>query len=720
MTKIPDFSKLAFAPAATAGSVADEPWMTPEEIPVKPLYTASDLVGIDFLDSYPGIAPFVRGPYPTMYVNQPWTIRQYAGFSTAEDSNAFYRRNLAAGQKGLSVAFDLATHRGYDSDHPRVAGDVGMAGVAIDSIYDMRTLFSGIPLDQMSVSMTMNGAVLPVLALYIVAAEEQGVSQDKLSGTIQNDILKEFMVRNTYIYPPKDSMRIISDIFAYTSKHMPKFNSISISGYHMQEAGATQDLELAYTLADGVEYIRAGIAAGLTVDQFAPRLSFFWAVGMNFFMEVAKLRAARLLWARLVKQFEPKSEKSLPLRTHCQTSGWSLTAQDVFNNVVRTTIEAMAATQGHTQSLHTNALDEALALPTDFSARIARNTQLFLQQESGTTRIIDPWGGSYYVERLTQDLAERAWAHIEEVEKLGGMAKAIDAGIPKLRIEEAAAKAQARIDSGRQAVIGVNKYKLADEKPIDVLKVDNSAVRGQQIEKLKRLRAERNETQVQAALKALSDGAKGDGNLLALAIEAARAKATVGEISLALEKVFNRHVASIRTIKGVYRREAGSEVEIIDRVDAMTRAFAENEGRKPRILVAKVGQDGHDRGQKVISSAFGDLGFEVDIGPLFATPEEAVRQAVENNVHVIGVSSLAAGHLTLVPEVKAALEKAGRGDIMIVVGGVIPPQDFEALRQSGASAIFPPGTVIAEAAEQILDELNARLGYAQKDRPAAE
>ena len=721
MTKIPDFSKIAFAPAATAAlSASAEPWMTPEEIPVKPIYGASDLAGIDFLDSYPGIAPFVRGPYPTMYVNQPWTIRQYAGFSTAEDSNAFYRRNLAAGQKGLSVAFDLATHRGYDSDHPRVAGDVGMAGVAIDSIYDMRTLFSGIPLDQMSVSMTMNGAVLPVLALYIVAAEEQGVSQDKLSGTIQNDILKEFMVRNTYIYPPKDSMRIISDIFAYTSKHMPKFNSISISGYHMQEAGATQDLELAYTLADGVEYIRAGIAAGLSVDQFAPRLSFFWAVGMNFFMEVAKLRAARLLWARLVKQFEPKSEKSLPLRTHCQTSGWSLTAQDVFNNVVRTTIEAMAATQGHTQSLHTNALDEALALPTDFSARIARNTQLFLQQESGTTRVIDPWGGSYYVERLTQDLAERAWSHIEEVEKLGGMAKAIDAGIPKLRIEEAAAKAQARIDSGRQAVIGVNKFKLADEKPIDVLKVDNSAVRAQQIEKLKRLRAERNEAQVKAALKALSDGAKGNGNLLALAIEAARAKATVGEISLALENVFNRHVASIRTIKGVYRREAGTEVEIIDRVEAMTRAFAENEGRKPRILVAKVGQDGHDRGQKVISSAFGDLGFEVDIGPLFATPEEAVKQAVENNVHVIGVSSLAAGHLTLVPEVKAALEKAGRADIMIVVGGVIPPQDFEALRQSGASAIFPPGTVIAEAAQQILDELNMRLGYAQKDRPAAE
>ena len=721
MSRIPDFSKIAFAATATpAVALPSEPWLTPEEIPVKPIYDARDLAGIDFVDSFPGVAPYVRGPYPTMYVNQPWTIRQYAGFSTAEDSNAFYRRNLAAGQKGLSVAFDLATHRGYDSDHPRVAGDVGMAGVAIDSIYDMRTLFSGIPLDQMSVSMTMNGAVLPVLALYIVAAEEQGVSQDKLSGTIQNDILKEFMVRNTYIYPPKDSMRIISDIFAYTSKHMPKFNSISISGYHMQEAGATQDLELAYTLADGVEYLRAGLAAGLTVDQFAPRLSFFWAVGMNFFMEVAKLRAARLLWSRLVKQFEPKSEKSLPLRTHCQTSGWSLTAQDVFNNVMRTTIEAMAATQGHTQSLHTNALDEALALPTDFSARIARNTQLFLQQESGTTRIIDPWGGSYYVERLTQDLAERAWAHIQEVESLGGMAKAIDAGIPKLRIEEAAARTQARIDSGRQAVVGVNKYKLSDEKPIDVLKVDNSAVRAQQIEKLKRLRAERNEAEVAAALKALSDGAKGTGNLLALSIEAARAKATVGKISLALEKVFNRHVASIKSIRGIYRREAGTEVEIINRVDAMARAFTENEGRKPRILVAKVGQDGHDRGQKVISSAFDDLGFDVDIGPLFATPEEAVKQAVDNNVHVIGVSSLAAGHLTLVPQVKAALEQAGRGDILIVVGGVIPPQDFEALRQYGATAIFPPGTVIAEAAEQILDELNARLGYAQKDRPAAE
>ena len=721
MSRIPDFSILAFAQAAMpAPPLGEAPWMTPEEIPVKPIYGAADIAGIDFIDSYPGLAPFVRGPYPTMYVNQPWTVRQYAGFSTAEDSNAFYRRNLAAGQKGLSVAFDLATHRGYDSDHPRVAGDVGMAGVAIDSIYDMRTLFSGIPLDQMSVSMTMNGAVLPVLALYIVAAEEQGVSQDKLSGTIQNDILKEFMVRNTYIYPPKDSMRIISDIFAYTSQHMPKFNSISISGYHMQEAGATQDLELAYTLADGVEYIRAGIAAGLTVDQFAPRLSFFWAVGMNFFMEVAKLRAARLLWARLVKQFDPKSEKSLPLRTHCQTSGWSLTAQDVFNNVTRTTIEAMAATQGHTQSLHTNALDEALALPTDFSARIARNTQLFLQQESGTTRVIDPWGGSYYVERLTQDLAERAWSHIEEVERLGGMAKAIDAGIPKLRIEEAAAKAQARIDSGRQAVIGVNKFKPQGEKPIDVLKVDNSSVRAQQIEKLRRLRAERDEAAVQGALKALSDGARAKGNLLALAIDAARAKATVGEISLALEKVFNRHVATIGSIRGVYRKEAGTDSPIINRVSDMTRAFEENEGRKPRILVAKVGQDGHDRGQKVISSAFSDLGFEVDIGPLFATPEEAVQQAVDNNVHVIGVSSLAAGHLTLVPQVKAALRQAGREDIMIVVGGVIPPQDMDELRQNGASAIFPPGTVIAEAAAQILDELNARLGYAQKERLAGE
>ena len=715
MSRIPDFSTIPFAPVSlTAAASTAEPWLTPEGIEVKGVYGPQDITGLDFVDAYPGVAPYLRGPYPTMYVNQPWTVRQYAGFSTAEDSNAFYRRNLAAGQKGLSVAFDLATHRGYDSDHPRVAGDVGMAGVAIDSIYDMRTLFGGIPLDQMSVSMTMNGAVLPVLALYIVAAEEQGVPMAKLSGTIQNDILKEFMVRNTYIYPPKDSMRIISDIFAFTSQNMPKFNSISISGYHMQEAGATQDLELAYTLADGVEYVRAGVAAGLDIDAFAPRLSFFWAIGMNFFMEVAKLRAARLLWANLVKQFNPQSEKSLPLRTHSQTSGWSLTAQDVFNNVIRTQIEAMAATQGHTQSLHTNALDEALALPTDFSARIARNTQLFLQQESGTCRIIDPWGGSYYVERLTAELAKKAQAHIDEVEALGGMAKAIDAGIPKLRIEEAAARTQARIDTGRQTVVGVNKYKPESEATIDVLKVENAAVRASQIEKLRRLRAERNEAAVQASLEALTNGARGGANLLALAIEAARAMATVGEISLALEKVFGRHRAEIRSISGVYKREAGVNAPVVERVQALTRAFEENDGRRPRILVAKMGQDGHDRGQKVIASAFADLGFDVDIGPLFATPEEAARQAVENDVHIVGISSLAAGHLTLVPELRAALEQEGRSDIMIVVGGVIPPQDFDAVRQAGASAIFPPGTVIAEAAEKLLDDLNGRLGYAQK------
>ncbi len=718
MTRIPNFAELPFAPAAAAPQAPAndaEPWMTPEGIPVKRAYGPADIEGLSYIHSYPGAAPYLRGPYPTMYVNQPWTVRQYAGFSTAEDSNAFYRRNLAAGQKGLSVAFDLATHRGYDSDHPRVSGDVGMAGVAIDSIYDMRTLFSGIPLDQMSVSMTMNGAVLPVLALYIVAAEEQGVSPDKLSGTIQNDILKEFMVRNTYIYPPQPSMRIISDIFSFTSKHMPKFNSISISGYHMQEAGATQDLELAYTLADGVEYLRAGIGAGLTVDQFAPRLSFFWAIGMNFFMEVAKLRAARLIWAKLVKDFGPKSEKSLPLRTHSQTSGWSLTAQDVYNNVVRTCIEAMAATQGHTQSLHTNALDEALALPTDFSARIARNTQLFLQQESGTTRIIDPWGGSYYVERLTADLAAKAWGHIQEIEKLGGMAKAIDAGIPKLRIEEAAAKTQARIDSGQQTVVGVNKYRPLNDPPIDVLKVDNSSVRAQQIEKLKRLREERDEAKCQAALAALTEGARGNGNLLALSIDAARAKATVGEISLAMEKVFGRHRAEIKSISGVYKREAGVNSVAVNRALKMVEAFEEADGRRPRILVAKVGQDGHDRGQKVIASAFADLGFDVDIGPLFATPDEAARQAVENDVHIVGISSLAAGHLTLVPELRAALEKEGRPDIMIVVGGVIPPQDFDALRAAGASAIFPPGTVIADAASGLIEELNRRLGYTHKD-----
>lgn len=721
MTAIPDFTKLAFAaaePSAVPTLPAGEPWITPEGIPVKPVFTAADREGLPFVDTLPGIAPYLRGPYPTMYVNQPWTIRQYAGFSTAEDSNAFYRRNLAAGQKGLSVAFDLATHRGYDSDHPRVGGDVGMAGVAIDSIYDMRTLFSGIPLDQMSVSMTMNGAVLPVLALYIVAAEEQGVPQAKLSGTIQNDILKEFMVRNTYIYPPSPSMRIIGDIFAFTSANMPKFNSISISGYHMQEAGATQDLELGYTLADGVEYIRAGQQAGLSVDVFAPRLSFFWAIGMNFFMEVAKMRAARLIWAKLVKDFGATNEKSLPLRTHCQTSGWSLTAQDVFNNVPRTMIEAMAATQGHTQSLHTNALDEALALPTDFSARIARNTQILLQQESGTTRIIDPWGGSYYVERLTAELAAKAWEHIQEVEKLGGMAKAIEAGIPKLRIEEAAAKTQARIDAGQQAIIGVNRYKPDNEASIEVLKVDNASVRAQQLDKLKRLKAERNQAEVQAALTALTGGAAGNGNLLDLAVKAARAKATVGEISLAMEQVFGRHRAEIKAISGVYKREVGEMNPAVTRVQLTCQAFEEADGRRPRILVAKMGQDGHDRGQKVIASAFADLGFDVDIGPLFATPDEAARQAVENDVHIVGVSSLAAGHLTLVPELKSALAKAGRPDIMIVVGGVIPPQDFDALIEAGASAIFPPGTVIADAAERLLEELNRRLGYVQ--RTAAE
>jgi methylmalonyl-CoA mutase len=723
MTRIPDFTTIAWShngngsssPVPPPPPEAAEHWMTPEGIPVKPAYGPADREGLDFLDTYPGLPPFLRGPYPTMYVTQPWTIRQYAGFSTAEDSNAFYRRNLAAGQKGLSVAFDLATHRGYDSDHPRVAGDVGMAGVAIDSILDMRTLFDGIPLDRMSVSMTMNGAVLPIMALYIVAAEEQGVPHGKLSGTIQNDILKEFMVRNTYIYPPQGSMRIISDIFAYTSAQMPKFNSISISGYHMQEAGATQDLELAFTLADGVEYIRAGLAAGLTIDQFAPRLSFFWAIGMNFFMEVAKLRAARLLWAKLVKGFNPQSDKSLPLRTHCQTSGWSLTAQDVFNNVMRTCLEAMAATQGHTQSLHTNALDEALALPTDFSARIARNTQLFLQQESGTTRIIDPWGGSFYVERLTYELARKAWGHIQEVEALGGMARAIEAGIPKLKIEEAAARTQARIDSGAQKIIGVNCFRAADEAAIDIRKVDNSAVRARQIEKLKRLKAERNQADVDTALEALSScAATGDGNLLDLAVKAARAKATVGEISYALEKVWGRHRAEIKAISGVYKREVGLMSDSVERVRRLVEEFEHNDGRRPRILVAKMGQDGHDRGQKVIASAFADLGFDVDIGPLFATPAEAARQAIENDVHIVGVSSLAAGHLTLVPELRQELAKYGRDDVMIVVGGVIPPQDFDALHEAGAAAIFPPGTVIADAAVNLIGQLNARLGYRPK------
>ena len=717
MSKVPNFATVDFAdvtgaPAGTTG----KPWMTPEGIPVKSSFGEDDLAGIDFLDTYPGKAPFLRGPYPAMYAAQPWTIRQYAGFSTAEDSNAFYRRNLAAGQKGLSIAFDLATHRGYDSDHPRVAGDVGMAGVAIDSIYDMRTLFSGIPLDQMSVSMTMNGAVLPVLALYVVAAEEQGVPHAKLSGTIQNDILKEFMVRNTYIYPPAASLRIISDIFAYTSAEMPKFNSISISGYHMQEAGATQDLELAYTLADGVEYVRTGLKAGLTIDQFAPRLSFFWAIGMNYFMEIAKMRAARMIWAKLIKPFNPTDARSLSLRTHCQTSGWSLAAQDVFNNVSRTMIEAMAATQGQTQSLHTNALDEALALPTDFSARIARNTQIVLQQEAGATRIVDPWGGSYYVEKLTYELARKAWGHIEEIEALGGMTKAIEAGIPKLRIEEASAKTQARIDAGVQSVIGVNKYQPTDEAPIDVLKVDNTAVRNMQLDKLKRLRAERDPVKLQEALDALTRAATGNGNLLELAIDAARAKATVGEISMALEKVYGRHRAEIKAITGVYKREVGM-TKAVERVRVAVEAFEAAEGRRPRLLVAKIGQDGHDRGQKVIASAFADLGFDVDIGPLFATPEEAARQAVENDVHILGVSSLAAAHLTLVPELKAELAKQGRDDIMIVVGGVVPPQDYEALMKGGCEAIFPPGTVISEAAEKLLKTLHHRLGH---DQQAAE
>ncbi|MFF4592974.1 methylmalonyl-CoA mutase [Amycolatopsis sp. CA-161197] len=679
-------------------------WETPEGIGVKPVYTAEDLSDVDFLGTYPGIAPFLRGPYPTMYVNQPWTIRQYAGFSTAQESNAFYRRNLAAGQKGLSVAFDLATHRGYDSDHPRVSGDVGMAGVAIDSIYDMRQLFDGIPLDKMSVSMTMNGAVLPVLALYVVAAEEQGVKPEQLAGTIQNDILKEFMVRNTYIYPPQPSMRVISDIFAFTSQNMPKYNSISISGYHMQEAGATADLELAYTLADGVEYIRAGVDAGLDVDKFAPRLSFFWAIGMNFFMEVAKLRAARLLWAKLVKQFDPRSEKSLSLRTHSQTSGWSLTAQDVYNNVARTCVEAMAATQGHTQSLHTNALDEALALPTDFSARIARNTQLLLQQESGTTRVIDPWGGSAFVEKLTYDLARKAWGHITEVESAGGMARAIDEGIPKLRIEEAAARTQARIDSGRQPVIGVNKYQVTDDIDIDVLKVDNAGVRTQQLEKLRRLRAERDSAATEDALRRLTEGAQNGGNLLALAIDAARAKATVGEISDALEKIWGRHSGQIRTISGVYREEVGKS-DNVEKARALVEKFAEDEGRRPRILIAKMGQDGHDRGQKVIATGFADLGFDVDVGPLFSTPGEVARQASEADVHVIGVSSLAAGHLSLVPALRHELAELGRSDIMVVVGGVIPPQDYDELRAAGAAAIFGPGTVIADAAIGLLEQL---------------
>ena len=712
---VPDFSTIPYAARRTPAPAKGSPHETPEGIQIA---THPDASGLP-LGTVPGQAPYLRGPYPTMYIQKPWTIRQYAGFSTAEESNAFYRRNLAAGQKGLSVAFDLATHRGYDSDHPRVRGDVGMAGVAIDSILDMRTLFDGIPLGEMTVSMTMNGAVLPVLALYVLAAEEQGVAQKDLKGTIQNDILKEFMVRNTFIYPPQPSMRIVSDIFAYTAEHMPKYNSISISGYHMQEAGATADLELGYTIANGLEYVRRGVAAGLDVDRFAPRLSFFWAIGMNFFMEVAKLRAARFLWATLMERhFAPKDPRSLSLRAHCQTSGWSLTAQDVYNNVARTMVEAMAATSGGTQSLHTNALDEALALPTDASARIARNTQLVLAEEAGITRPIDPWGGSPAVERLTHDLAARAMAHIEEVEALGGMAKAIEAGTPKLRIEEAAARAQARIDAGEQTVVGVNRYRPTETEDIEVLKVDNAVVREQQVAKLKRLRAERDGAAANGALAALTAGATGEGNLLALCIDAARAGATVGEMSDAMEAAFGRHTAPIRAITGVYKREAGAMGPRIEAVRAKADAFAEAEGRRPRILVAKMGQDGHDRGQKVIASAFADLGFDVDIGPLFATPEECARQGIDNDVHVVGVSSLAGSHLALLPALHEALEAEGRGDILITIGGVIPPGDVAALREMGAAAVFPPGTVVADAAEDLLDTLAERLGHAP--RAAAE
>jgi len=723
MSKIPNFAKLDLnlAPATAMNKAMSEAVnaqtdtvgrQTPEGIDVKSIYTSADRDGLPYVNSFPGLAPFIRGPYPTMYTNKPWTVRQYAGFSTAEESNAFYRRNLKAGQKGLSVAFDLATHRGYDSDHPRVAGDVGMAGVAIDSIYDMRTLFDGIPLDSMSVSMTMNGAVLPIMALYIVAAEEQGVSPDKLTGTIQNDILKEFMVRNTYIYPPKPSMKIISDIFAYTSQNMPKFNSISISGYHMQEAGATADLELAYTLADGIEYARAGMAAGLPIDVFAPRLSFFWAIGMDFFMEIAKMRAARLLWAQFIQGLGAEKEKSMALRTHCQTSGWSLTAQDIYNNIVRTCIEAMAATQGHTQSLHTNSFDEALALPTDFSARIARNTQLVLQTESNTTKVIDPWGGSYYVEKLTHDLAARALSHIQEVEKLGGMAAAIEKGIPKMRIEEAAAQTQARIDSGRQTVVGVNKFRLEKEDDVDVLKVDNTAVRNAQIERLKHLRANRDNEATQAALKALENGAAtGEGNLLALAVDAARAMATVGEISDAMEKSFDRHAATPQVISGVYGKGFGETSPEYVKVQDMLARFKQREGRVPCIFIAKIGQDGHDRGQKVVATAFADLGFDVVTGPLFQTADEAAEQAISAKADIIGVSSLAAGHLTIVPEMKQSLQERQRQDIMVIVGGVIPPQDFDALTKAGARAIFPPGTIIPEAAAELITALTAHLGH---------
>ncbi|MED1600949.1 methylmalonyl-CoA mutase [Alkalihalophilus pseudofirmus] len=719
MTK-PSFEKMAF-PVFDGQSVTEsqveqtvDTIETMEKIAVKSSYSKDDTQGMKHLNYVAGLAPFFRGPYPAMYKTRPWTVRQYAGFSTAEESNAFYRRNLAAGQKGLSIAFDLATHRGYDSDHERVVGDVGKAGVAVDSILDMKILFDGIPLDQMSVSMTMNGAVLPILAFYIVAAEEQGVKPEQLTGTIQNDILKEYMVRNTYIYPPEASMKAIADIFEYTSKYMPKFNSISISGYHMQEAGATADIELAYTLADGLEYVRTGIKAGLDIDSFAPRLSFFWAIGMNYYMEVAKMRAARLIWAKLIKPFNPKNDKSLALRTHSQTSGWSLTEQDPYNNVVRTCIEAMAASMGHTQSLHTNALDEAIALPTDFSARIARNTQLYLQDETGLTNVLDPWGGSYYVESLTAELLEKAWAHIEEIEELGGMAKAIETGLPKMRIEEAAARRQAHIDSKKETIIGVNTYRLDAEEPLDILNIDNTVVREAQIRRLEKLRAQRDEAKVEAALAAITKAAEtGEGNLLELAVDAARARASLGEISMAYEKVVGRHKAVIRSISGVYRSEFG-ENEEMENIRKLTDEFEQAEGRRPRIMIAKMGQDGHDRGAKVISTAFADMGFDVDIGPLFQTPAEAALQAVENDVHVIGMSSLAAGHKTLLPQVVEELKKHGREDILVIIGGVIPAQDYEFLKENGAAAIFGPGTVIPVAAAQILEELKERLGLEEE------
>ena len=729
MTDFPDFSKIDYDPIAeayiegwraafeaeTGTAAAERAWRTLEQIDIKPLHTAADLEIAEHLGFVAGLPPFLRGPYPAMYAARPWTIRQYAGYSTAEESNAFYRRNLAAGQKGLSVAFDLATHRGYDSDHPRVQGDIGMAGVAIDSALDMKILFDGIPLDQMSVSMTMNGAVLPVLAFYIVAAEDQGVAPAQLKGTIQNDILKEYMVRNTYIYPPAESMRIIADIFEYTAAEMPMFNSISISGYHIQEAGATADIELAYTLANGLEYLRAGLGAGLEIDAFAPRLSFFWGIGMNFFMEIAKMRAARLLWAKLVKLFDPQNPKSMTLRVHCQTSGWSLQQQDPYNNIARTCLEALAAAFGGTQSLHTNALDEAIALPTDFSARIARNTQLFLQHETGICDVVDPWGGSFLVEKLTQDLARRAWTHIQEIEELGGMAKALESGAPKMRIEEAAARRQALIDSGAETIIGVNKFQSAGSSPFEHREVDNRAVLAAQVERLRRLRAERDDEALQAALKALTDCARsGEGNLLALSIEAARAKATNGEISMALEKAWGRHKAVLRSVSGVYSAEFGDAAAVAS-VRRMTDNFASDEGRRPRIMVAKMGQDGHDRGAKVIATAFADMGFDVDIAPLFQTPAEVAKGAVENDVHVVGISSLAAGHKTLLPQLIRELEAQGRGDMMMVIGGVIPSRDHQYLYEQGAAAIFGPGTVIPAAAQKLLGELNRRLNEARTD-----